>query len=895
MNMKCFDNLKKALCLLLAVTLCSCGNDSSSIKDTSADATTQNSTVTDSSGNVITPDTPDTPQNPSDPQTPSTNGGFSGGNANGSGYIDGLSAYTTEYEGEVGTGDFNYGEALQKSLIFYELQRSGDLPENSRTNWRGDSAMSDGADNGIDLTGGLYDAGDNVKFNLPMAYTSAMLAWSVYEDYEAYEKSGQLTYALDTIKWINDYLIKCHPEKYVYYYQVGDGNADHAWWGPAEALPMDRPSYKVTLEKPGSAVVAEAAASLAACAVVFEDIDAEYSQLCLTHATELFEFAEETKSDAGYTAANGFYNSWSGWNDELAWASSWLYTATEDDKWLEKGEEYFKLCGCDPKWTMCWDDVWSGAALRLGMITEDDMYIDKLLANFDFWLNDITYTPKGLAWLDSWGSLRYATTEAFLFAVYSESDICPESDREKYWEFAESQINYALGSSGRSFVCGFGENYPVNPHHRTAQGSYCNNMNEPSVARHTLFGALVGGPNANDGYNDSVSDYTANEVACDYNAGFTGLLAKMYNRYGGQTLVNFGAVEYIPENEELTVHAGINADGNTFTEIKAIVYNKTAWPARVTDKLVLRYFFDITEIIENGGSASDLSVNGNYMQGGSLGTVLPWDEENNIYYLDIDFTGDTISPASQDKFRREVQFRITSSSVWDPYNDFSFTDVAQSPGQTKLCTSLALYDDGVLVYGSEPDGEPVLMPDRPQNNNNNQNNNQNNNNNNNNNNQPPQQTVTPGAPAEDGDLKVSITSTNASNASNINIGIEITNISDNTIDLSKLEVRYYLTKDTSADFQFFCDHSAAQTATNYATLNGVSAKFESVTGEDCDTVCVITTTDKQNIQNGDVWRIQGRICKTDWSSLNAANDYSSVDPSHIVIYSNGQKVFGVEP
>ena len=35
---------------------------------------------------------------------------------------------------------FNYGEALQKSLFFYEAQRSGDLPTTNRVNWRGDSA-----------------------------------------------------------------------------------------------------------------------------------------------------------------------------------------------------------------------------------------------------------------------------------------------------------------------------------------------------------------------------------------------------------------------------------------------------------------------------------------------------------------------------------------------------------------------------------------------------------------------------------------------------------------------------------------------------------------------------------------------------------------------------------
>ena len=34
---------------------------------------------------------------------------------------------------------------------------------------------------GHDITGGWYDAGDNVKFNFPMAWTAAVMAWGVYE------------------------------------------------------------------------------------------------------------------------------------------------------------------------------------------------------------------------------------------------------------------------------------------------------------------------------------------------------------------------------------------------------------------------------------------------------------------------------------------------------------------------------------------------------------------------------------------------------------------------------------------------------------------------------------------------------------------------------------------
>ena len=44
-------------------------------------------------------------------------------------------------------------------LYFYEVQRSGRLPSNKRVSWRNDSALDDGKDAGLDLTGGYYDAG----------------------------------------------------------------------------------------------------------------------------------------------------------------------------------------------------------------------------------------------------------------------------------------------------------------------------------------------------------------------------------------------------------------------------------------------------------------------------------------------------------------------------------------------------------------------------------------------------------------------------------------------------------------------------------------------------------------------------------------------------------------
>ena len=52
-----------------------------------------------------------------------------------------------------------------------------------------------------------------------------------------------------------------------------------------------------------------------------------------------------------------------------------------------------------------------------------------------------------------------------------------------------------------------------------------------------LYGALVGGPSApNDAYTDNRGDYVMNEVATDYNAGFTSALARLYQEYGGTPL-----------------------------------------------------------------------------------------------------------------------------------------------------------------------------------------------------------------------------------------------------------------------------------------------------------------------------------------------------------------------
>jgi hypothetical protein len=40
---------------------------------------------------------------------------------------------------------FDYADALDKALLFFEAQRSGKLPPDQRVTWRGDSGLFDGS------------------------------------------------------------------------------------------------------------------------------------------------------------------------------------------------------------------------------------------------------------------------------------------------------------------------------------------------------------------------------------------------------------------------------------------------------------------------------------------------------------------------------------------------------------------------------------------------------------------------------------------------------------------------------------------------------------------------------------------------------------------------------
>ena len=437
----------------------------------------------------------------------------------------------------VSTKSQDYARHIELSLLFYECQRSGPLPKNNRIFWRHDSLLDAGSDVHVDLTGGYYDAGDNVKFNFPGASALTLIAWSGIDFEEGYKKAGQWENLLDAVKWGADYFIKCHSGKDELYVQVGNGQTDHQYWYPPEYIKYDVPSYKITSSKPGSDVAAETASFLAATSILFKNIDSAYSDECLKHAIEIYDFADKYRGvySESVPQAQGFYTSYSGYNDELVWGAAWLLRATGDEKYREMFDkiaeaEYGEQ---DPKkyygttGPISWDDKRPGVYILIAMITREERHMQNAYKYCDNILKQ-PKTPGGL-WYDQnlsqWASNRYASNAACVLALFAS--ILPETDskRKEYIDFVKSQIDYILGDNpaGINYVVGAEENSPKAVHHRGASGTYdsTDKNAKPYWDIFTLYGALAGGPGKDDSYTDTRTNYQMNEVALDYNAGFT--------------------------------------------------------------------------------------------------------------------------------------------------------------------------------------------------------------------------------------------------------------------------------------------------------------------------------------------------------------------------------------
>ncbi|KAL5728182.1 cellulase [Ranunculus cassubicifolius] len=455
----------------------------------------------------------------------------------------------------------NYGDALTKSIMFFEGQRSGKLPSSQRMTWRKDSGLNDGQDVGVDLTGGYYDAGDNVKFNFPMAFTTTVLAWTIIEFGTLMGQN--LAHANEAVKWGTDYFLKATSIPNKVFVQVGDGFDDHTCWQRPEDMDTRRSVLYVTDKYPGSEVSAEIAAALAASSMVFKTSDPTYSRRLLDRAIQVFYFADKYRGSYNDTFGKkvcDFYCDFSGYEDELLWAASWLYKATKEQKYwdyvMKNFHDTIEIAefGWDNKHAGIYEILLKGGPDQDRFRMFADQFICSILPESP--TVRVKYTPGGLITKPVGSNMQNPTALSYLLIVYArylnhakKTVQCgyKTATTERIIQVAKSQVDYILGDNPMkmSYMVGYGNRYPQKIHHR---GSTL-----PSIDQHpqhlgchdgkpyfdsadpnpnVLTGAIVGGPAENDQYSDSRVPFIYSEPTTYINAPLVGVLAYFSVHHG---------------------------------------------------------------------------------------------------------------------------------------------------------------------------------------------------------------------------------------------------------------------------------------------------------------------------------------------------------------------------
>ncbi|VFQ82848.1 unnamed protein product [Cuscuta campestris] len=462
-----------------------------------------------------------------------------------------------------GAASFDYKDALSKAILFFEGQRAGKLPSSQRVKWRGDSALDDGKPEKVKLSGGYYDAGDNVKFTWTMAFSVGLLSWSAIEYEGNIVLAGEMRHLREAIQWGSNFLINAHVTSkgstLAFYAQVGEGTADHNCWERPEGMDTPRTLYKITPSSPGTELAAEAAAALAAASVVFQKSNPKYSTKLLQHSKLLFAFADQNRGT--FSLSSPFYTSYSGFQDELVWAAAWLHKASGDGYYLD-----YVIKNQDSSHSVTefsWDNKFAGAQTLLA----NEYYAGN--KNLEKFKNDaeafvcglmpasgstqIHTTPGGLLFTRDSSNLQYTAGGTMILFMYARmldnhriaaGLHCPSAtfSSSQIKSFAKSQVDYILGNNPNkmSYMVGFGSSYPKQLHHRGSSipsiyklrervecdpGKVWFNSPSPNPNLHT--GAIVGGPDGNDHFTDVRSSYSQMEPTTYMNAAFVGSVAAL--------------------------------------------------------------------------------------------------------------------------------------------------------------------------------------------------------------------------------------------------------------------------------------------------------------------------------------------------------------------------------
>ena len=460
-------------------------------------------------------------------------------------YVDG---FGSSFPFEI--GEKLYDKALRDSILMLYSQRCGTAVtfggnnEFSHAPCHTSPATIYGTDQTKEVNGGWHDAGDYGKYTVPGAKAAYDLLLT-YEDtaYDADdlgipESGNKIPDILDEARYELDFLLKMQDEASggVYHKVTTAVFPDTSVDAAADTAPLILSPISDTATGTFSAVMAHAS-------IVYKDIDAAFSEKCLSAAKKAYQYLLSNPANTvGFKNPEGietgeYPDSVS--KDERYWAAAELFLsvpsgeagnyraavleAVSDEK-INKG--------------LGWAAVGTYADYVLAKakdVRDRDVsgINDKALSNLSENAKTLSERAAKEPYFTTlsknfpWGSNMTIANNAMALFMYSKV-----SGEDEPKELAIKQTDYLLGANclGYCYITGEGTFSPKDPHHRPSE-----------AAGHAVPGMLVGGPNSNlddsyaktilfglspmKCYADNAQSYSTNEVTIYWNSPLIYILA----------------------------------------------------------------------------------------------------------------------------------------------------------------------------------------------------------------------------------------------------------------------------------------------------------------------------------------------------------------------------------
>ena len=388
-----------------------------------------------------------------------------------------------------------------------------------------------------DFAGGLHDAGDYGRYTTAanqvvadLLYAYEMYPEALTVDVVTDNAGEELSDALDEARYEAEWILKMqNPETGGVYFRLCT-QAFAGWTeAPDEDSSFENNGLYATHETLKS--TAGACGVYAACYRMFKTIDPDFSERCLEAAKKAYAWIEEHANDEGahhifggsswtdvetpsFTA--GTYGSTNAWSD-MWWAACEMFRATGEQKYHDAiqtmyAEQKDKLSLVS---ITAYDIGGAGTLAYLMADNTDATLCANLLADIVAAADNTKKTTEREKYNVSigaggwnWGSNAIITNKlkSCIMADYF-------TGTDTYEDVIRDNMSFILGRNvlSQSFVTGFGEQSPQNPHHRPM-------MRAKSLGYDPIPGWVVGGMSGSGGSYEDVNDaYDYNEVCVYWN------------------------------------------------------------------------------------------------------------------------------------------------------------------------------------------------------------------------------------------------------------------------------------------------------------------------------------------------------------------------------------------